>query len=184
LTLDPEKIARGQSSISYLRETWRKMRVSLKRLLGRSIEFIVVVQRQKSGVAHLHVLIGAYLPQDWLSAAWERVGGGKIVDIRWVDVHRVSAYLSKYLTDRALAELPSGTRRFSCSQGIVLWPSKLGKSGWWLCVRSIDELREHAKQVYEERWEKGEEGFWMLAFFSAEFLKLAALENYNPRRKI
>ncbi len=158
------------------------MRVYLRRFLGRNVEFVLVVELHASGIAHLHVLLDSYIPQRWLSQAWQAVGGGKIVDIRWVDVHRTSAYLSKYLTDLSLVKIPAGTRRFSSSKGIALWPKKPERSGWWLSDRSIDELRERARQVYQENWESGEAGFPMLAFFSSEFLIEAALYSYRTKR--
>jgi hypothetical protein len=175
LTLDPSKIASGESSIEYIRETWRKMRVSLRRFLGKPIEFIAVLELQRSGMAHLHVLVGSYLPQEWLSKAWQGVGGGRVVDIRCVDVHRISAYLSKYLTSRCMTELPAGTRRFSCSRGIVLWARKADRSGWWLCALPIEELRALARNVTDERWEPEVCGLDTLEFFAAEFLREAAL---------
>jgi hypothetical protein len=70
------------------------MRVSLERKFGKTVQFIGVLEFQKSGVAHLHLLVGLYIPQDWLSTAWESIGGGKIVDIRSVDIHRVTMYLT------------------------------------------------------------------------------------------
>ena len=184
LTLDPSKVSPGKPSIKYLRETWRKMRVSLNRFLGKSVEFIAVVELQRTGLAHLHVLVGAYLPQAWLSEAWQGVGGGKIVDIRWVDVHRVSAYLSKYLTKESLAEFPSGVRRFSCSKGIVLSNRRPSKSGWWLCKLSIDELRDWAKQATDEAWHEEEKGVLVLTFFTAEQLKITESFKYRPPLRI
>lgn len=81
LTLDPAKIPTDQTSLKYLRTTWRKMPVSLQRYLGGSVEFIAVVETHKSGVTHLHVLVGTYLPKEWLSQAWQGVGGGQ--DLRY-----------------------------------------------------------------------------------------------------
>ena len=183
LTLDASKIPPGKPSIEYLRNSWRKMRVSLTRHLGKPIEFMAVVELQKSGLAHLHVLVGAYLAQDWLSRAWQGVGGGRIVDIRWVDVHRVSAYLSKYLTDESLAHLPSGVRRFSCSKGIALWERKPKGPGWWLCKLSLDELRDHAKQPTDEAWQEEEQGVYGLVYFAAEPLAVAEVFKHRPRIK-
>lgn len=46
---------------------------------------------------HLHVLaVGRYVEQADLSAAWQKAGGGSIVDIRGVD-HRAAAELTKYV---------------------------------------------------------------------------------------
>jgi hypothetical protein len=43
----------------------------------------------------------------WISQAWQSVGGCRIVDIRLVDIHRVGAYLSKYLTKDLLLSAPA-----------------------------------------------------------------------------
>lgn len=166
LTLDPSKIPAGESSLTYLRDTWAKMRVSLGRRFRRSIAFISTVELQCSGRAHLHVLVDIYIPQAWLSEAWQAVGGGKIVDIRFVDVHRVAAYLSKYLTKTASSTLPSGTRRFSCSKGIVLWPKTKEPSLWAFSPFSIDAVRTLARVVTDERFETAENGAPILVFFA------------------
>ena len=55
-----------RDGILYLRECWRKMRVSLQRKLGKSLTFISVVELHASGVPHLHVLVGSYIPRAWL----------------------------------------------------------------------------------------------------------------------
>ena len=183
LTLDPARIPAGTPSHAYLRNSWRKMRVYLARWAGRAVEFIAVVELHKSGITHLHVLVGLYLPQDWLSKAWQAVGGGRIVDIRWVDVHRVAGYLAKYLTKDSFRGLPPGTRLFSCSRGIVLWPKKKAL-GWWLSWRSIDELYELATQATGERWEDIEGvGIPILIWFQADLVPDAAYDSYVPRRR-
>lgn len=183
LTLDPAKIPQGVLSHAYLRECWRKMRVYLSRRSGRSVEFIAVVELQRSGIAHLHVLVGVYLPQEWLSKAWQAVGGGRIVDVRWVDVQRIAGYLAKYLTKDSLQTLPSGTRLFSCSRGIVLWPKKKS-SGWWLSWRSIDELRDQAERATGERWQElAGYGIPVLVWFRGELVPDAAYDSYSPKRR-
>lgn len=183
LTLDPARIPAGVASHVYLRECWRKMRVYISRWAGRAVEFIAVVELHRSGIAHLHVLVGVYLPQEWLSKAWHAVGGGRIVDVRWVDVHRVAGYLAKYLTKDCLGALPPGTRLFSCSRGIVLWPKKKSL-GWWLSWRSIDELRDRAKQASGERWEDIEGvGIPVLIWFQGELIPDAAYDSYVVKRR-
>lgn len=156
LTLDPKKIRQGVRSETYIRETWRKMRVLLARRFGSTISFIGVLEFQKSGLAHLHLLVGVYIPQDWLSSAWQSVGGGKIVDIRYVDVHRISGYLIRYLTGDKIAHtlslLPLRGRIFTCSRSISFWGKK-GKNGWWLCKKKLETLHASAQKVENERWE-------------------------------
>jgi len=145
LTLDPKRIPKGQRTDRYLRECWRKMRVSLAREFGASIKFVGVLEFHKSGVAHLHLLVGQYISQRWLSEAWASIGGGRIVDIRYVDVHRVSAYLSVYLAgdkvSKTLELLPKRARIFTTARSIVLWGRKK-KTGWKLFALDVTALME------------------------------------------
>lgn len=186
LTLDKKRIPSGVRSDRYIRDCWRKMRVVLARRFGNSIPFIAVLEFQKSGRAHLHVLLGTFIPQGWLSKAWQGIGGGRIVDIRYVDVHRVAGYLASYLTNDkvkyTLTLLPPRARIFSCSRGIVLSVKKEA-SGWWVCLRSIDELREQMKEAQGERWEDVEGvGIPVLIWFEGELVP-AALDSFRPRRR-
>jgi hypothetical protein len=128
LTLDPKKCA-VRDSVAYLRKCFSKFRVSLLRKFGKTISFIAVVELQKSGMAHLHVLIGVYIDQAWISEAWQSVGGGSVVDIRFVDVHRVTAYVAKYLTQDLLLSVPASKKRISTSRNIHLFEKKK-KTGW------------------------------------------------------
>ena len=97
LTLD-QKNCSAKDSIKHIKACWNKMRTYLKRKYGRSISFISVIELQKNGYAHLHVLVDQYIAQSWLTKAWDDLGGGRIVDIRFIDIHRVAGYISKYLT--------------------------------------------------------------------------------------
>ena len=56
-------------------------------------------------------------------------GGGRVVDIRSVQVHRISAYLSKYLTKDLLLSVPAKKKRISTSRDISLF-DKREPSGW------------------------------------------------------
>lgn len=160
LTLDPSRIPRGMRSDRYLRKCWHKMQTVLARRFGASVQFIGVLEFHKSGVAHLHVLLGHYIPQDWLSEAWQSIGGGEIVDIRIVDVHRVAGYLACYLAgnkvEHTMSLLPRRARIFSCSRSIVFWGKK-AKSGWWLCKKHIEYLHGRAVAVEREKWESLED---------------------------
>jgi hypothetical protein len=160
LTLDPSQIPKGKKTDRYLRECWREMRVSLARKFGKSLPFVGVLEFHKSGVAHLHVLVGEYISQGWLSRAWKATGGGKIVDIRWVDVHRVSAYLSVYLVgdkvSKTLELLPKRARIFTTSRSIVLWGKKKA-SGWWLRREGIETFYNAAPNPSNVRFEPVED---------------------------
>lgn len=176
LTLQPSKISERDRARTdrYIRECWRKMRVSLARRYGKSLDFVGVLEFHKSGVAHLHVLLGRYIEQGWLSDAWEAVGGGRIVDIRFVDVHRVSGYLSVYLAgdkvEHTLELLPLRARIFTTSRSIVLWGRK-EPSGWKLRRVEIGKLLDLAENPSNVRFEATEDlkpfGLEALVYFES-----------------
>jgi hypothetical protein len=144
------------------------MRVLLQRKFGSSVSFVAVLEFQQSGLAHLHVLVGIFIPQDWLSEAWQSIGGGKIVDIRYVDVHRVSAYITPYLTgekiEHTLRLLPIRARIFTTSRGLSL-SKKRAKSGWWLNRVSMETVRSFCPNPSEERFEVHWTGKMRLSYF-------------------
>jgi hypothetical protein len=168
LTLNPTLIPTGVRSDLYLKNCWRKMRVLLQRRFGASIRFIAILEFQKSGLAHLHVLVGLYIPQDWLSEAWQSIGGGKIVDIRCVDASRVAAYVTPYLVGgkihHTLSLLPARARIFSTSRGLSLSERK-EKSGWWVDRVSIETVRRFCPNASQEKFEEMPNGDKRLSYF-------------------
>jgi hypothetical protein len=155
LTLDTKKIGNPEESARYIKNCWRKMRVVLRRHFGSSIPFIAVLEFQKSGFAHLHILVSVLIQQAWLSEAWQSIGGGKIVDVRTVDVHRVSAYLTSYLVgskiEHTLLRLPLRSRIFLTSRGLSL-SGKGRKAEWWLIRRGIETVRNFCSNPANERY--------------------------------
>src|SRR5262245_10358345 len=143
LTLDPAKVE--GDSVAYLRDCFSKFRVLLHRRFREAISFIAVVELQKSGRAHLHVLIGRYIPQQWISDSWDSVGGGRIVDVRHVDVHRVNAYLSKYLTKDLLLSVPAKKKRISTSRDIKLFENKKAE-GYRFCLDRIEHFWAYSRE--------------------------------------
>jgi|SRR5690242_9349245 len=137
LTLDPQKIE--GDPVRYLRSTFGKLRTYLRRKYGVAPKYIAVLEFHKSGVPHLHVLIDRFIEQAWLSRAWEAIGGGGIVDIRFVDLHRVSRYLAKYLTLELLLSGSQGARRVTCARGITLL-EKPSPADWRLLKTTIFHL--------------------------------------------
>ncbi len=105
------------------------MRVSLARKVGESVDYVGVLEFHKDGVAHLHLLLNQFIKQDWLSDAWS----GVVVDIRLVDIHRVTTYLSVYLAGdkvkHTLELLPKRARIFTTSRSIVLWAKRNQAAG-------------------------------------------------------
>ncbi|MEM2619449.1 MAG: hypothetical protein QW356_08265, partial [Candidatus Hadarchaeales archaeon] len=64
--------------------------------------------------------------------------GGKVVDIRAVDVQRVGPYLSKYLGKDFGREFPPRKRRYTSSRGVKMALRGRGGKGWVL-VRLWEE---------------------------------------------
>ena len=126
-------------SVNYIRDCWAKMRVSFQRRFRRAPKFIAVLEFQKrTGLAHLHIVVDRYIPRDWIQERWVASGGGAHVDIRHVDVHRVAAYLSKYLSKELLLDVPDGVRRVSTSRSIKLNERKPSDYTWHVLKTTID----------------------------------------------
>jgi hypothetical protein len=146
LTLDPAKIE--GKPVPYLNRTFAKLRVYLKRQYGVAPQYIRVLEFQKNGNPHFHILIDRYIAIEWIQAAWVAVGGGRMVDIRHVDIHRVSRYLSKYLTKEMLMSAPLRSRRVTTSRGIHLFTKPPTETEWMLIKVPIFRLLElYAKHV-------------------------------------
>src|SRR5205085_6933513 len=103
-----------------------KFRVSLYRRFGCAIKYVAVVEHHKSGIAHLHILLANYIEQAWISEAWSALGGGRVCHIKLVDVHRISRYLSKYLTKEMLMYAPHRSRRVTVSRSLKLFEKAPG----------------------------------------------------------
>jgi len=141
LTLDPAKLC-GEDSTKYINEVFADFRVYLRRKLGHTPSYIRVLEYQKNGNAHLHILVNCWLDQHWVSEAWSAVGGGHIIDIRMVDMHRISHYLSKYLTKQMIECAPPRARRVTTSRDIKLLETDTPREyrGWIMMRAPISRL--------------------------------------------
>ena len=138
VTLNPRKIE-GEA-VPYLRSVFAKWRTYLYRKFGKPITYIAVLEFHKTGVPHLHILVDRFIPQRWISASWKAVGGGGVVFIQYVNVHRVAGYLAKYLTKELLMSAPERSRRVTTSRSIHLLEKPKADRTWRLDHRSIFEL--------------------------------------------
>lgn len=141
LTLDPKKIE-GEP-VRYLNATFAKLRVYWKRKYGVTPKYIRILEFQKSGNPHFHILIDRYIAQGWIAEAWQALGGGRMVDIRYVDLHQISRYLSKYLTKELLLSAPARSRRVTTSRGITLLGKPRSETRWTLVKLPIWILFDH-----------------------------------------
>jgi hypothetical protein len=135
VTLDPSKIE--GDSVRYLRGVFNKFRLYLRRRYGMPVKYIAVLEFHQSGVAHLHLLVDRFIPWEWIKQSWSALGGGEVVFIKYVDVHRISRYLSKYLTKELLLSAPKRSRRVTTSRSLRLIEKKDAETGWELFKVSI-----------------------------------------------
>jgi hypothetical protein len=101
LTIDPKNFWHLNSEFRLLLKGWNRLRSWLRRRYG-DFEFLRVLEIQKSGRPHLHVLISGinYVPQEDLSKIWQKYGLGEVVYIRSVynrENVRATAYVLKYV---------------------------------------------------------------------------------------
>ena len=150
LTLDPSKLTELQDAkqaVTYLRECFNKFRVYLKRLYGENPSYICVLEFTQKGLPHLHILFDRYISQQWISSAWDTLGGGRIVFIKQVAVAKIAHYLSKYLTKELLLSAPKGTRRITTARSIKLFPKVDSGIAWELLKESIWSLYATARMT-------------------------------------
>lgn len=152
LTLDPAKAPdNDDAKHRYLTERWNALRTELNDRYG-DISYIWVREdgeKSDSPHPHMHILIDRYIPQDWLSRRFAALGGGEVVDIRYLDrVEKAAHYVGKYLTKEALSGLPDGIRRYGSSADIDLDVRGNGDDDspqeWQLVIedRTIDRVAE------------------------------------------
>jgi hypothetical protein len=128
LTLDPKRFMRLKDELIFIGKAWAKLRAWLLKRYGR-FEFLCVLEVQKSGRPHLHVLISGipYVPQPDLSEIWQKYGGGYV----WVRAinSNINAlwYVLKYVNKTVLGKdkiyasilFASNKRMFSMSQNLL-----------------------------------------------------------------
>jgi hypothetical protein len=136
LTVDPAKIG-DDNVVRFINKTFAKWRVSLKRNFGVTPKYIRILEFQQNGNPHFHILIDRYVPHSWIVQSWSAVGGGRIINIKYVDIHRVSRYLSKYLTKELLLSAPKRSRRVTTSRSLHLMEKKNPGRRWILFKISI-----------------------------------------------
>lgn len=134
LTLDPSTIPekylknsnRTHKYITYLYNRFaNKIRRQLKGT-DKIFKYIWVIEFQKTGNAHLHILMNLRLDIDFVRKEWVRIGGGRMMKVEKVkDIERVCSYVSSYITKglKAMYENNYGflqwERRYSISHSCI-----------------------------------------------------------------
>jgi hypothetical protein len=104
-------------SFSYAARKFNDFRTLYKREFGHNLEYIALPRSQKSGYIHYHILVGSYIPKDWLDNTMVSLKLG-FPFIDYVDIHRLGAYLSKYWYKEHEWYIPKGKRHYSHSAGL------------------------------------------------------------------
>ena len=129
LTLDPWLIPPNTDSVTYINQVFARFRTKLSERRGLKLTYVRVLEFQRNGTAHLHLLIHETVAQDTLLQAWRTSGGGHQVRIRFRDGNSGASYVTKYLTKDLCAAVPPGRRVITTDRGMLLFPAKL-PSGW------------------------------------------------------
>lgn len=111
--------------IQSLCKLWDTFLKALKRQYP-SIKYIRILELQKSGNPHFHILFNRYLNFNFVREQWTRITTGTQVNFKKIDSHNIIKYLSKYLSNTAKNNITfeevlyqSGVRRFSGSIGLM-----------------------------------------------------------------
>ena len=100
-------------------QKWRELKILYERDFGHPLKYIRLPRAHKDGYYHAHILIDRYIPKRWLNNAMKRIKTGTC-NIKYVDPHRVAAYLSAYLeTKEHEWFIPKGMKHYTMSSGLV-----------------------------------------------------------------
>ena len=152
LTLDPKKLKEGEDSTKYLNRTFAKLRSVLHRRYGKALSYIRVLEYQKNGTAHFHLLLNQFIDIEWLRERWQAVGGGWNVWIKLITIRRVVGYVTKYLTKDLLLSAPKGSRRVTTSRNIRLFEKPRKDFVWELLKGPIEAVRLGFAAVVNEKF--------------------------------
>jgi hypothetical protein len=159
LTLDHKKIQGNR--FDYIHRVWHRMLTRLRRgfhlnhassyvTVFGSFPYIKVLELQRSGVPHFHILLPRWVMdhQHWfvleVRKAWVACGGGAQTDVEVVEIRDIGGYVTKamasYLTKESFLEgIRDGARRVTTSVGLRI-SERSGVGTWVRYTTSITEL--------------------------------------------
>jgi hypothetical protein len=104
-------------SFSYASMKFNDFRTLYKRKFGHNLQYIALSRSQETGYCHYHILVGSFIPKEWLDQTMSSLKLG-FPFIDYVDVHRLGAYLSKYWYKDHEWYIPKNKRHYSHSAGL------------------------------------------------------------------
>lgn len=138
---------------------WNRLRGAITRLKRKKIKYVRVLESTKSGRAHYHILINAYIPALWLQKAAVRAGFGIQHQIKDVQSNGLANYIGKYLSkqwkaaDDGEACLAVNARRVQGSRGFKLHRKSGGGSSIFERPKSSPEARRKLLLLSERCYE-------------------------------
>jgi hypothetical protein len=117
-------------ALDQLTRRWKALRLRLTRKVGR-VEYVAVVELQRRGHPHLHLLVrGPLVSGRWIATAAAEVGFGRIADLRRPP-RGVAGYLTKAIGPNTSGDsLPAHFRRVRWSRGWSLPVQRRAKRAW------------------------------------------------------
>lgn len=113
-------------SFIYITKKWNSFKIYYRRTFKNKFDYILFNRSQKDGYAHLHVLVSVKIPKDWIEDTVRRLNLGWS-RIKFVDIHRLKNYLSKYWYKEHEWWIPENKRHFSSSRTIKFEKKKDGE---------------------------------------------------------
>lgn len=148
LTTNPSYEPDPDRAAALLLQAWRSLVRALRRRHGKhAIQYMVVWERTRRDMPHIHVLLRApYIPQQMISDYMASHIGAPIVDIRAVRSRRmVARYVAKYIAKDPQAF--AGRQRYHTSRDWRLEPDP-----WREAQRAIDREPWHLVRTHITLW--------------------------------
>lgn len=129
-----------------LAKQWSRFRALVLKHVGKSLQYVSVVEHHKSGIPHLHVAVDRYIP--WEAARrWWGLGHCFVL---LLTADKAARYFVKYLAKECYAKgwrAEIKFRRLSASRGIVFNPRRTTETAWELIRQTVGRcvsfLRAH-----------------------------------------
>jgi hypothetical protein len=139
-----------EASLRLLSARWKAFHLRLTRLLGH-VEYVAVVEIQRRGSPHFHVLVrGPLVSRRWLAKAAAGVGFGRMADVQMTP-RGIAGYLTKAIGPNTSGDsLPTHFRRVRWSRGWSLpLPARAKRmwQAWYVAVAGTHRAAASAVEL-------------------------------------
>jgi hypothetical protein len=118
----------ADESFDYAMKKFNEFRVLYKREFGKNLSYICLPRSQSDGFCHLHILVGDFIPKEWLDKVLNSINLG-FPYITYVNVNRLGNYLSKYWYKEHEWFIPENKKHYTKSADIKF--ERFYPSGNW-----------------------------------------------------